>query len=206
MAKKDDIKKLVDSGQYKLEDIEELHHAKLRAMVKDLDAKEEVEDEEESVIPTRTAKVRNTRTQFDSDRLVPFIIVDNGNVFYQSPKSGYGFDLTGMGAYDEIPYGELVQLNNRHPKYLKQPLIVLLDEEIVEHFKLDYTNVFQDEEELEAYLDLDPSRIEKTFDKLSKGSKKLLVSHVVKKLKNDESVDIRTVRVLERITGLELAE
>lgn len=204
MAKKDDIKKLVDSGKYKLEDIEEMHHAKLRAMAKDLEADVDNKEEEESVIPTRTSIKK--KTSFESDRMIPFISVTNGNVFYQARNSGYSFDLSEMGDYDEIPYRELVQLNNRHPKYLKQPLIVLLDEEIVDHFKLDYTNVFQDTDEVEAYLELSPERIEKTFDKLSKGSKKLLVSYVVEKINKDEAVDFRKVRVLEKITGLDLTE
>lgn len=207
MAKKDDIKKLVDSGKYKLEDIEDLHHAKLKAMAKELDEEEaKDEEEEESVIPTRSANTRKSRAQFDNDRLVPIISATNSNVFYSSLKSGYSFDLQHMGDYDEIPFGELVQMNNRHPRYLKYPFIILLDEEIADHFKLDYTNVFQDEEELDAYLDLSPERIEKTFDKLSKSSKKLLVSHVSKKIKNNESIDLRKVNVLEKITGLDLTE
>lgn len=208
MGKKENIEKLMATGDYKLEDLQKMHFKKLETMASSLDGeeKEEVKEKESTSIIPRKNTVRKQTTKFDSDMLVGIVSASTGNVFYTSEKSGFGFDFNEIGEYEEIPYHELVTLKNKHGRYLKEPFIIILDEEVAESFGLNYDNTFLELEDMESYLDQESSVIEKTIKLLSKGSRDMLINHVANAVRNEEDISINKVRMIEKISGLSILD
>lgn len=215
MGKKENIEKLMATGDYKLADLNKMHFKKIEKLVEELPEEEvEVAQEEEkvqeektvdSVIPRRKTAQRQMK-RFDDNRIVPIMSVVNGNTFYSSQHNGRGFDLDGIGQFAEITYADVLALLNRHPRYLKEPFIAIMDEEIAEAHGLDYSNTFFDMADVESYLELDAKTIEATISKLPKGSRNLLVEHIAKLTREEEDISVAKIRVIEKYSGIKLVD
>lgn len=206
MGKKENIEKLMATGDYKLEDLQKMHFKKLDAMVGKLEEDEVKEEEVKTSIIPRKNTPKPVSTKFDADLQVGIASASSGNVFYTSPKSGYSFDFTEIGQYEEIPYHELVTLKNKYSRYLNEPFIIILDEDVRESFGLNYDNTFLEIEDMESYLEQDNSIIEKTLKLLSKGSRDMLINHVANAVRNEEDISINKVRTIEKISGLSILD
>ncbi len=214
MGKKENIEKLMATGDYKLSDLNKMHFKKIEKLVSEIedeDVEQEVaEDKEEekvskSVIPRRKTAPKMMK-RFDDDRIVPIMSVVSGNVFYTSPNTGRGFDLNGIGQFAEISYSDILNLLNRHPRYLKEPFIVIMDEEVAEAHKLDYDNTFFDMADLESYLELDAETIKESIGELSKSSRDLLIQHVAQLAREEADISMAKIRIIEEYSGIKLKD
>lgn len=213
MGKKENIEKLMATGDYKLEDLNKMHFKKIEKLVSEIqeeDVEEVVEDKEEvesakSVIPRRKTAPKMMK-RFDDDRIVTIMSVVSGNTFYTSPQTGRGFDLNGIGQFAEVSYSDILILLNRHPRYLKEPFIVIMDEEIAEAHQLNYDNTFFDMADVESYLELDAKTIKETIGQLSKGSRDLLIEHVARLAREEEDISMAKIRAVEEYSGIKLKD
>jgi len=213
MGKKENIEKLMATGDYKLEDLNKMHFKKIEKLVSEIqeeDVEEVVEDKEKvestkSVIPRRKTAPKMMK-RFDDDRIVTIMSVVSGNTFYTSPQTGRGFDLTGIGQFAEVSYADILILLNRHPRYLKEPFIIIMDEEIAEAHQLDYENTFFDMADVESYLELDAKTIKETISYLPKGSRNLLIEYVAKLAREEEDISMAKIRAIEEYSGIKLKD
>ena len=79
-------------------------------------------------------EVRVAKSKFGLTDKIPCKSLFHGKLVYTSPTNGARWIWKECGAIEKIPLGELETMNNHKPKFLTDPLIVILEPSVVEDF------------------------------------------------------------------------
>lgn len=152
-----------------------------------------------------TTRTTIKKVELDRNMLVPVMNNTTSRVIYQSRKTGAEFVWTEYGQVDEIELQELVQMRNVHPRYLRDPWLIVLDEEVVQYLGLGdlYENIMTPDE-LEGFLNLPVDKFEDAVQQMPYGMKQLVISTVMERLQNGTFDSMSKVRFLEKTYGIEL--
>ncbi|UUV45927.1 hypothetical protein [Bacillus phage vB_BanS-Thrax1] len=133
LKKQDLINILVEEYGYEKEDLKfdakgnPYTNAKLKALIKaeELDA-QKLEDED----------LYEEEAVYDDNHKVNVMSGSTGTVLYRSEISNKSWKFRQFGQKDKIPYGELVTMMNRFPRYFYDGWIIIRDKAVVEEFGL----------------------------------------------------------------------
>lgn len=163
-----------------IEDIEKELRAKIEAEIKDK-IRKELEEESK----------KNQKREIDRNRLVPVMNMTNGKLVYVSRKTGAKWVWESFGGIDEIEFYELQTMRTSYKGFLNDPLILVLDDEVV-----DYLGLTKKYEEFLKFEDLDVlfrmNNIE-FGELLDKAPKSLIVAVVTKAKSMYESGTLESV-------------
>ena len=84
-------------------------------------------------------EVQVVKSKFSATDKIPCKSLFHGKLVYTSPTNGARWVWKEYGATEKIPLGELETMNNHKPKFLTDPLIVILEPSIVEEFNFGET-------------------------------------------------------------------
>lgn len=150
LKKQDLINILVEEYGYEKEDLKfdakgnPYTNAKLKQLIKTEEADaQKLEDEE----------LDELESSYDDAHKVPVISGSSGTVVYRSETSNKFWKFTQFGQKDKIPYGELVTMFNKYPRYFFDGWIIIKDKTIVEEFKL--TELYKNIERLVSHETID---------------------------------------------------
>lgn len=163
---------------------------------------------EENVQPSVASKVEvkvPKKREVDRDDWVTVMNYTDGRVRYTSKRTGAELVFSEFGQTDEIQVVDLIAMKNAHPRYLREPWIVVLDDDVADYLGL--KQIYDDllsADELEGIFDLPVSQMEAILQKAPKGMLQTVVSMAVRKIEAKELDSLSTIRLIEKVSGIEL--
>ena len=144
-------------------------------------------------------EVQVTKSKFKSTDKIPCKSLFHGKLVYTSPTNGARWVWKGYGAIVNVPLGELEAMNNHKPKFLTDPLIVILEPSVVEDFNFGETY-----RKVASLTKLGKLFETGTIDQIRKGVRELLevgmrdsVIAVARKCRNDDTLhNINVINML----------
>ncbi len=203
LATKEQIKtELINDFNYKVEDLEDVKYQDLKKKLKqEQDKVKDVGIEKEKSEPEKPKR------KVKLDDVVSVMNTTTGKVLYRSKKTGAEWVLTEYGDTDQIEVSELVTMKNAHPRYLKEPWLLILDDDVVDYLGLSklYNNVL-DPDELDELFKISNNKFEKMLKNAPRGMRQLIVGTAKQKLENGTFDSIKKKTLIEETYGIELSE
>jgi hypothetical protein len=174
-------------------------------------ARKKVENQEvltevatETVVPAEKVVQKPKKRNVDRDEYVDVMSNTTGKLFYSS-RTGAEFVFTEYGQTDQIQVSELINMNNKNPRYLKEPWLIIMDEDVVQFLGLSkvYENIIMPEE-FETFFNRPVEEIEAFIRKAPKGMTQLIVSMAQTKVQDGTLDSMRVVKLINDIFGTDL--
>ncbi|MDH6674428.1 hypothetical protein M2277_005120 [Paenibacillus sp. LBL] len=140
----------------------------------------------------------------DRDEWVTIMNYTTGRTRYTSRKTGTEVTFSEFGQTDEIQVGELITMKNAHPRYLREPWLVILDEEVVEFLGLQevYENLIITDN-LEEIFKMSGDQFKEVLMKAPKGMAQTIVSKATELIENKRLDSISIIRTIQEVCGIE---
>ena len=132
-----------------------------------------------------------------------------GGLTYKSRTTNAVFRWNQIGSIQPMTIGEINEMNNHKPDFLRKPLVILLDERAIKKFRLTpvYENVAKINNLSAVFNTGDLNRIEKVVsDALSVNMRDILISKVRQMYKAKKLTDINILRLLEKKLTFDLTD
>lgn len=199
MKKPELIQILVDEYGYEKDDLKLFTNAKLKSLIK-----QEEEDAKELELNENRVLVKDGTGLKDEDK-IKVMSGSVGTVIYRSDISRAVWKFTDFGQMQNIPYGELVNMKNRFPRYFKDGLIIVLDKTVQDEFKLTemYQNILTPDNIDEVFLK-NITELEAFIDRLPETMKNTFVSKARELYEKEELVNFQIIRLIEKKFGFSL--
>ncbi len=147
------------------------------------------------------------KTDIDFNKEISVRSVTFGGLNWKSSKTGAYYRWNEIGAVEFIPFYELVTMMNTTPVFLREPYVVLLDEEAVNYFRLApvYKKLAVVNNLESLFKEGDIAKVEKALmDIRNTGMRKVAVSKI-KELRESHTLNnIDIIRLIERILFFDL--
>lgn len=210
-TKKEMMKELIEDYGYTEEDLIDpetgnpFTNKELEEMIEEM--KESIPEESKPDPEPEVKEVPKKVRRIERNEMVQIMNSTTGSVSYTSPISGVTIYMTDYGQTDEIEYGELVRMNNQHPKYLQHPFFIILDEDAVNQLGLSklYTSILTPDE-LDRFLKLPSSKMKTVLEKMPYGMKKLVSGKALNGIANGTFDSVSKIRVIEEVCNVELLD
>lgn len=132
-----------------------------------------------------------------------------GGLTYKSRTTNAVFRWNQIGSIQPMTIGEINEMNNHKPDFLRKPLVILLDERAVKKFRLTpvYENVAKINNLSAVFNTGDLNRIDKVIsDALSVNMRDILISKVRQMYRAKKLTDINILRLLEKRLQFDLTD
>lgn len=148
--------------------------------------------------PVVVEKQVKRKKQIELDILVSCRNVSGGLLVYISKKTGLETIWAEHEAEETLTVGELLTMKASQPKFLKEPWIIIDDDEVAEHLGLNkmYENLVGIEN-LDDFFTLSIDEMEKVLTKLPRGLKEAVGVQARKKIEDQSLYDTRKIRLIE---------
>ena len=163
---------------------------------------------EETVVSQPVQEKKTTRkrlNQIDVNELIPVRSLTNHKLVYVSKATGARYVWSEYGSVEYLTFGEINTMRSQYPKFIKDCLVLIEDDDVIELFNLDsvYENVYSIEE-LDNFFKKSNFEIEELIKTLPHGVKKSLVSRAKELIENEELTDYRKIKTLETQLNVDL--
>ena len=196
-------------GREKLiERLEELDSDETETKSSILDLINESVDSVASDVSKSTA-VRKQKEVIDSLEEIPVRSITLGGTTWVSPKTNAHYRWNEMGAIEYIPFGELCTLNNSKRNFLYKPMVIVMDERVIEYFRLNdtYEKVAQIHNLKKVFATRDEVEISKVLDTILRvNMRDVAISKIRDMRKNGELVDIDIINLVEKRLCFDLSD
>jgi hypothetical protein len=200
MATKEEIKQeLVEKFNFAENDLEDVGYH---------DLKKKLKVEQEKVAPIAKEvkeEPKKEKRVVNRDDLVTIMNTTTGRVLYTSKKTGAEWSFSDYGDTDEIEVSELITMRNAHPRYLKEPWLLILDDDVVDYLGLTplYENVLNPDE-LDEFFKLPEEQMKAIIEKAPRGIRQLIVSVANRKIANKSFDSLSKIQLIEETFKIEL--
>ena len=169
---------------------------------------EEEKVAEEVVVSQPVQEKKTTRkrlNQIDVNELIPVRSLTNHKLVYVSKATGARYVWSEYGSVEYLTFGEINTMRSQYPKFIKDCLILIEDDDVIELFNLDsvYENVYS-VEELDNFFKKSNFEIEELIITLPNGVKKSLVSRAKELIESEVLTDYRKIKTLETQLNVDL--
>lgn len=173
----------------------------LESMLESLQEKETNTPEEKVVVKKEIPK----KKEINRDMTVACRNLTSGKLIYVSKKTGLETIWSNYGDEEYMDVGELLTMKSSQPKFLKNPWLLVDDEDVAEYLGLKeiYKNIIP-VDEIEDFFKLTASEAKLILPKLPKGMRDLIAETARKGIQNGELNNIQLVRLLEQELQLDL--
>ncbi|MDU3410094.1 hypothetical protein [Clostridium sp.] len=185
-AKKDDIKEVKETKQKTIQEVEQ--------------KAENVEAD--SKVGKRLSKRKSKNDaliSLDRNRVVPVVSVSNFTVGYKTKETNTMLIWNNYGDEHEMKIGEVINMLGESEKFLKQPWLIVDDEEFVEAMNLGelYDLVF-DLEDLDKFFKQSANKIKEELNRLSEKMRNDVLNRAISMIYNGEINNLQLVQFLKR--------
>ena len=164
---------------------------------------DEIEVEQEVV--KKTAAKPKTR-KFDPNETFPCRSVCYGELILEGYKSKILYTWANCGDYADVEYQDLQALQSRKSRFLTDPLFIIEDEELVDHWgtllKPIYSKI--EEEDIEQILKLTPAQLKKRLKSAPNGIKESIKTMAAAKIMSGELDSLNRIKAIDEVLGTEL--
>lgn len=166
--------------------------------------KVEKEPKKKASKPTKEEIVEEKR-KVNRDDIVTVMNITSGLVHYQSKKTGSEWNFHEFGATDEIEVSELVTMKNAHPRYLKEPWLIVLDEDVVDFLGMskEYEGVLTPDE-LDRFYQLPGSKIKELLPSMPRGMKEAVADQARIRIEQETLTNLNVIKAIEEVLKIEL--
>lgn len=206
MKKEELIKILVEEFGYGEKDLYDKEgkpytNAKLKSMIE-----AEKEDAEQAEVDANRVKPEMGNLLKDEDK-IKVMSGSSGTVVYNSDTSRRRWRFDSFGQMETIPYGELVTMQNRFPAYFRDGLIIILDKQVQEEFKLTekYKNIITPKN-LEEVFTKTYEELEVLVKNLPEGMKTTFVNKAQELYDTNKLDSLRVLQLIENEFGFSLSD
>jgi hypothetical protein len=200
MATKEEIKQeLIEKFKFEEKDLEEFGYHDLKKKLK------EEQSIVEPIIKETKQEPKKEKRVVNRDDLVTIMNTTTGRVLYNSKKTGAEWVFNDYGDTDEIEVSELITMKNAHPRYLKEPWLLVLDDDVVDYLGLSqlYENVLNPDE-LDQFFKLHEDQMKSIIEKAPRGIRQLIVSVANLKIANKSFDSLSKINLIEETFKIEL--
>lgn len=181
-----------------------------------MDDKENTKDETlvdsiSSVIDDLDDAEKNIETEIEnlpSNTPIRVKSITFGGLLYKSQRNNAKFRWNQIGAEEIMTIEQLNEMNNTRHEFLNRPMVVLMDERAIRHFRL--TKVYENVAKLKNLKKVfasDMNTIKSTIDMaINVNMRDVLISKVSQMIKNKTLVDINVIRVLTEKLNFDFEE
>lgn len=164
-----------------------------------------VEDEiiEETVKP---AAKKVNKPKHDPNELVMCRSVRFGELRLIGPKTRMPYSWANEGDFREVEYQDLVSWRALHSRYLFDPMIIIEDEDIVEEWKADLGELYENLQsiDLKEMFKLPNRQFVAKLKQLPDGMKSTVQNMAYTMIQDGTLYDLRTIKAIDEILGTEL--
>jgi hypothetical protein len=150
-------------------------------------------------------KTRAKKKQIDLSELVPCRNITSGMLIYKSTKTGLEATWSEYGDEEYLEVSELLTMKTSQPKFLKEPWLLVDDEEVADYLGLTkmYANLIP-VDELDYFFEKDAKEIAEILPLLPKGSRELVADKARKLIEANELDSTKVIRLLEQELKVDL--
>lgn len=174
------------------------------------EALEESVDTQETKVeePVKVVEVKKEPRKFEQNDPILCRSVTPGWMAVYG-KSGIPYVFSNYGDECEIEYGDLFALKNKRSRYLYDPLLIIEDEELLEHPRWADVAKFYDEEvygmdDINYVLNKQNTSFKNALQSLPKGLKKALTVEVAKRIENGTFDSMKKIKIIDEVCGTDL--
>jgi hypothetical protein len=223
MAKKDIIEKILNVTEMfskselegkKIEELEKIY--KLGLSVAELEKQKEQElmkkdqDEEAKTSefnPDPFPIQRLKKPSLDKNELIPVMNITNGSLVYQSRKTGLEVKFERYGDIEYLEVGELLTMRSGQRRFLDEPWILILDDEVVNYLGLDKLyKKLENPQNIDNIFSFDNDTFEQVVQSSPRGYAQLIISRARLKIKEGTLDSVSKIKILEDRFNVELAQ
>lgn len=225
MAKKDIIEKILNVTDMfskselegkKAEELEKLYKLGL-AVAENEKRKEEDAIKKDSVENTESAYDANNESTFsfqrlkkpslDKNELIPVMNITNGSLVYQSRKTGMEVKFERYGDIEYLEVGELLTMRSGQRRFLDEPWILIMDNEVVNYLGLDKLyKKLENPQNIDNIFAFDNEAFEEIVKSSPRGYAQLIISRAKIKIKEGTLDSVSKIKILEERFNVELAQ
>jgi len=153
-------------------------------------------------IKVEPVQIKRTN-QIDISKEVEVINFTSGGLFYRSPKSGRVWDMAEFGSSDYISVDELKTMLSAHPAFLREPWMLIMDDEVVAYLNLTklYENIYMPDE-VDKVFALPLEKLKKVLETAPNGMKPLLVGRARVLIESGQLDANSKIRMIEKAFGV----
>ena len=172
--------------------------------------KKTVETEEvietEVVEEVKPAPKKTNKPKHDPNELILCRSVRFGELRLIGPKTHMPYSWANEGDVREVEYQDLVSWRALHSRYLFEPMIIIEDEDIVEEWKADLEDLYDELQaiDIRAMFKLPQRQFIAQLKKLPVGMKSTVQNMAYSMIQDGTLYDLRTIKAIDETLGTEL--
>ena len=157
--------------------------------------------EEVKPVPKKVNKPKHEPNELILCRSVRF-----GELRLIGPKTHMPYSWANEGDIREVEYQDLVSWRALHSRYLFEPMIIIEDEDIVEEWKADLGDLYDELQniDIKAMFKLPHRQFIAQLKKLPAGMKTTVQNMAYSMIQDRTLYDLRTIDAIDEILGTEL--
>lgn len=167
----------------------------------------EVAQEEPQVIKESVKKP--TPRKYKAGDMVPCKCVRPNKVIFHSGKTDNRYYWYGYGDVVEVDYADLMAMKSAKMSYLYKPLIVILDDELIQQWSRDLSNLYSNftvYENLDDFFELSNSDFEEKLSASSPGFQDLIKTITARKIKDGTLDSRKKIQIIDEILKTDFSE
>lgn len=164
---------------------------------------EVIEDEVKEVKPTPK---KANKSKHDPNELILCRSVRFGELRLIGPKTHMPYSWANEGDVREVEFQDLVSWRALHSRYLFDPMIIIEDEDVVEEWKADLGELYDELQsvDIKAMFKLPHRNFVAQLKKLPTGMKTTVQNMAYSMIQDGTLYDLRTIKAIDEILGTEL--
>jgi hypothetical protein len=148
---------------------------------------------------------RMKKPTLDKNELIPVMNITNGTLVYTSRKTGLSVKFEKYGDVEYLEIGELLTMRSGQKRYLDEPWILIMDDEVVQYLGLDkmYKKLVSPQN-VDQIFSFDLETYKEVVENAPIGYAQLIISRAKERLKDGSLDSMAKIKVLEEKFKVEL--
>ena len=162
--------------------------------------------ETEVVEEVKPAPKKVNKPKHDPNELILCRSVRFGELRLIGPKTRMPYSWANEGDIREVEFQDLVSWRALHSRYLFEPMIIIEDEDIVEEWKADLGDLYDELQaiDIKAMFKLPHRQFIAQLKKLPAGMKTTVQNMAYSMIQDGTLYDLRTIKAIDETLGTEL--
>jgi len=148
---------------------------------------------------------RMKKPTLDKNELIPVMNITNGPLLYKSLKTGMSVKFEQYGDVEYLEVGELLTMRSSQKRYLEEPWMLIMDEEIVNYLGLDklYKKLISPQN-VDKIFTFDQPTFQEIIENAPMGYNQLIISRAKQRLKDGSLDSLAKIKILEEKFNIQL--
>ena len=171
-----------------------------------VETEEIIETEVVEEVKSAPAPKKVNKPKHDSNELILCRSVRFGGLRLIGPKTHMPYEWANEGDVREVEYQDLISWRALHSRYLFEPMIIIEDEDIVEEWKADLGELYEELQnvDIRAMFKLPHRQFVAQLKKLPAGMKTTVQNMAYSMIQDRTLYDLRIIDSIDEILGTEL--